>query len=52
VLAGALVMIFLGFRILAAFIIFPTAVVSFFIGGGFIVGAIIAVIAGILLLMT
>jgi hypothetical protein len=44
-------MMFLRFRILAAFIIFPTAIVSLFIGGGFIIGAVLAVLAGILLLI-
>ena len=52
VLLGAIVMVLLRFRVLAAFIIFPTAIVSLFIGGGFILGAVLAVIAGILLLLT
>lgn len=51
VLVGSMIMMFLRFRILAAFIIFPTAIVSLFIGGGFIIGAILAVLAGILLLI-
>lgn len=51
VLVGSLVMMFLKFRVLAAFIIFPTAILSLFIGGGFILGAVLAVIAGILLLL-
>jgi hypothetical protein len=52
VLLGAIVMVFLKFRVFAAFIIFPTAIVSLFIGGGFIIGAVLAVIAGILLLLS
>lgn len=51
VLVGAMIMMFLRFRILSAFIIFPTAIVSLFIGGGFFIGAILAVLAGILLLL-
>lgn len=52
VLLGAVFMMFIRFRVLAAFIIFPTAIVSLFIGGGFFLGAILAVLAGILLLMS
>ena len=44
-------MVFLKFRILAAFVIFPTAILSFFIGGGFVLGIILAVLGGILLLL-
>jgi hypothetical protein len=51
VLLGALVLILLNFRLMAAFVIFPTALVSLLIGGGFGFGAILAVIAGILLLL-
>lgn len=51
VLVGAIVMMLFGFRVLSAFMILPTAVVSLFIGGGFIIGAILAVLAGILLLL-
>ncbi len=50
-LAGAIIMVFLKFRILAAFVIFPTAILSFFIGGGFVLGIILAVLGGILLLL-
>ena len=52
VLLGAIAMVFLKFRIFAVFLIFPTAVISLFIGGGFIIGAVLAVIGGILLLLT
>jgi hypothetical protein len=51
VLLGALVLILLNFRVMAAFMIFPTAIVSLLIGGGFAIGAILAVLAGILLLI-
>ena len=51
VLLGALILILLNFRVMAAFMIFPTAIVSLLIGGGFIIGAVIAVLAGILLLL-
>ncbi|HKM78945.1 MAG TPA: hypothetical protein VJZ03_07690 [Candidatus Bathyarchaeia archaeon] len=51
VLFGAVIMMFLRFRIIAAFVILPTAIVSLFIGGGFFLGAILAVLTGILLLM-
>jgi hypothetical protein len=50
-LVGAIVIMLLGFKVLSAFVILPTAVVSIFIGGGFIIGAILAVLAGILLLL-
>lgn len=51
VLVGAIILMLLRFKVMAAFVIFPTAMVSFFIGGGFVLGAILAVIAGILLLL-
>lgn len=51
VILGAVLLLFFGFRVLAAFMIFPTAIVSLFIGGGFIVGTIIGVLAGIILIM-
>ena len=51
VLFGALILILLNFRVMAAFMIFPTAIVSLLIGGGFIIGAVLAVLAGILLLL-
>lgn len=51
VLLGALVLMLLNFRVMAAFMIFPTAIVSLLIGGGFGIGAILAVLAGILLLL-
>ncbi len=51
VLFGAVIMMFLRFRIIAAFVILPTAIVSLFIGGGFFLGTILAVLTGILLLM-
>ena len=51
VLLGALVLILLNSKVMAAFVIFPTALVSLLIGGGFVLGAVLAVIAGILLLV-
>jgi hypothetical protein len=51
VLFGALILILLRFRVMAAFMIFPTAIVSLLIGGGFIIGAVLAVLAAILLLL-
>lgn len=51
VLVGALILMLLRFRVMAAFMIFPTAIVSLFIGGGFILGTVLAVLAGILLLL-
>jgi len=51
VIVGAFVLFFLGFRVIAAFMIFPAAIVSLFIGGGFIAGIIIGVLAGMLLII-
>ncbi len=51
VILGAVLLLFLGFRVLAAFMIFPAAIVSLFIGGGFLLGTIIGVLAGMLLIM-
>ncbi len=51
VIEGAVLLYMLGFRVLAAFMIFPTAIVSLFIGGGFLVGLILAVITGIYMIM-
>jgi hypothetical protein len=51
VLLGALVLIFLGFRAQAAFLIFPASIASLFIGGGFIAGVLIGVLAGMLILL-
>ena len=51
ILFGTVFLLFLGFRILAAFVIFPTAIVSFFIGGGFFLGLILGVLGGLLEVM-
>jgi hypothetical protein len=51
VVVGAVILYMLGFRVLSAFMIFPTAVVSLFIGGGFLVGLILAVLTGIYMVM-
>jgi hypothetical protein len=40
-----------GFRAESAFIVFPAAIISLFIGGGFIAGLIIAVLTGIFIMM-
>ena len=47
----AVVMFALGLRAESAFIVFPTAIISFFIGGGFLAGLIIAVLTGIFIMM-
>jgi len=52
VIIGGLVLYFLGFQVVAAFLIFPAAIVSLFIGGGFIAGAIIGVLASLLVIFT
>lgn len=50
VIVGALVLFLLGFRILGAFLVIPAAIVSLFIGGGFIVGLMIGVVSSLLVL--
>ena len=47
VIVGAVILYMLGFKVLSAFMVFPTAVVSLFIGGGFLVGLILAVLTGL-----
>jgi hypothetical protein len=42
----------LGFKVLSAFMVFPTAILSLFIGGGFLVGLILAVLTGIYMVMS
>ncbi len=51
VLVGAVILYMLGFKVLSAFMVFPTAIVSLFIGGGFLVGLILAVVTGIYMIM-
>ena len=51
ILLGAIILMLLNYRVMSAFVIFPTAIVSFFIGGGFVLGALLAVLAGILLIL-
>jgi len=51
VIEGAVLLYMLGFKVLAAFMVFPAAIVSLFIGGGFIVGLILAVLTGIYMIM-
>jgi hypothetical protein len=51
VILGAVFLYMLGFRVLSAFMVFPAAIVSLLIGGGFLVGLILAVITGIFMIM-
>ena len=51
IIAGATFLYMLGFRVLAALIVFPAAILSLFIGGGFVVGLILGVLTGILMVM-
>lgn len=51
VIIGAVILYMLGFKVLSAFMVFPTAIVSLFIGGGFLVGLILAVLTGIYMIM-
>ncbi len=52
VILGGLVLFFLGFRVMSAFMVFPAAIISLFIGGGFLAGLIIGVFAAMLVLIT
>jgi hypothetical protein len=52
VIIGGLVLFLLGFRIFGAFLVIPAAIVSLFIGGGFIVGLLIGVVSSLLVLLT
>jgi hypothetical protein len=51
VILGAVFLYMLGYRVLSAFMVFPTAIVSLFIGGGFLVGLILAVLTGLFMIM-
>lgn len=51
ILIGAVFLYMLGFKVLSAFMVFPTALVSLFIGGGFLIGLILAVVTGIYMIM-
>jgi hypothetical protein len=51
IILGAVFLYMLGFRVLSAFMVFPTAIVSLFIGGGFIVGLVLGVLTGIYMIM-
>jgi hypothetical protein len=51
VIAGAIFLYMLGFRVLAAFLVLPTAILSLFIGGGFVVGLVLGVLTGLLMIM-
>lgn len=52
VVMGAFLLYLLGFRVLAALLTFPTVIVSLFIGGGFIAGMLIGIVAGLLILLS
>jgi len=50
IIIGALALYFLGFRVLSAFLVFPAAIVSLFIGGGFLAGVMIGVLGALLVI--
>lgn len=50
VVVGGFVLLLLGFRVLAVFFVFPAAILSLLIGGGFIVGLMIGVVASLLVI--
>ena len=50
IIIGALALYFLGFRVLSAFLVFPSAILSLFIGGGFLVGVIFGVLGALLVM--
>jgi hypothetical protein len=52
IILGGLVLFFLGFRVLAAFLVFPAAIASLFIGGGFLAGVMVGVLASLLIVFT
>jgi len=52
VIVGAVILYMLGFKVLSAFMVFPTAILSLFIGGGFLVGLVLAVLTGIYMIMS
>jgi len=52
VIVGAVILYMLGFKVLSAFMVFPTAILSLFIGGGFLVGLILGVLTGIYMVMS
>jgi hypothetical protein len=47
----AVVVYSFGLRVESAFLVFPAAIISLFIGGGFLAGLIIAVLTGIFIMM-
>jgi hypothetical protein len=51
VIAGAIFLYMVGFRVLAAFMVFPAAILSLFIGGGFVVGLILGVLTSVLMIL-
>jgi hypothetical protein len=52
IIVGALALYFLGFRVLSAFLVFPSAILSLFIGGGFLAGVVIGVLGSLLVMLT
>jgi len=51
IILGAVFLYMLGFRVLSAFMVFPAAIVSLFIGGGFVFGLVLGVVTGIYMIM-
>ena len=51
IIIGAVILYMLEFKVLSAFMVFPAAIVSLFIGGGFWAGLIIGVLTGIFMIM-
>ncbi|HUK50000.1 MAG TPA: hypothetical protein VLV18_03100 [Terriglobales bacterium] len=51
IIIGAVILYMLDFKVLSAFMVFPAAIVSLFIGGGFWAGLIIGVLTGIFMIM-
>ena len=51
IILGAAFLYMLGYRVLSAFMVFPAAIVSFLIGGGFVVGLVLGVLTGIYMVM-
>jgi hypothetical protein len=50
VIIGSFVLFLLGFRVFAVFLVFPAAILSLLIGGGFIAGLLTGVVAALLII--
>jgi hypothetical protein len=48
---GAVLLMIVGHRLFGVFVIFPAAIVSLFIGGGFIAGLVLGILASILAIL-